>query len=154
MATLEDLEQMFFIENEQGMEGKEERETGPRLRRSARRFYGLMTHCSVEEDEEGKLWIPLGDALTKQASLKGEAVIVGMRTHAEIWSKSAWEAEINGHKPTPKGLEMQPKPLELQKVKLLLPLKLPRTQKQRGGGLVEPCSHQTSMKHAQYFVRF
>lgn len=116
MATLEDLEQMFFIENEQGMEGKEERETGPSLRRSARRFYGLMTHCSVEEDEEGKLWIPLGDALTKQASLKGEAVIVGMRTHAEIWSKSAWEAEINGHKPTPKGLEMQPKPLELQKV--------------------------------------
>lgn len=116
MATLEDLEQMFFIENEHGMEGKEERETGPSLRRSARRFYGLMTHCSVEEDEEGKLWIPLGDALTKQASLKGEAVIVGMRTHAEIWSKSAWEAEINGHKPTPKGLELQAKPLELQKV--------------------------------------
>lgn len=119
MAPLEDLETMFNHENDPHANRADggdiaARESAPSiqsLRRNMRRFYGLMTACIPEEDEEGGLWIPLGDQLAKQAGLKGEAVIVGMRTHAEIWSKEGWEAELA----TPKT-PAPPKQLELQKV--------------------------------------
>ncbi len=119
MAPLEDLETMFSNENDPQANRADNgdisaKESGPSiqsLRRNMRRFYGLMTACTPEEDEEGGLWIPLGDQLAKQAGLKGEVVIVGMRTHAEIWSKEGWEAELA----TPK-VPAPPKQLELQKV--------------------------------------
>ena len=71
-----------------------------------RRFYGQMTLCLPEEDEDGSLLIPVSDSLIAAAGLKGEVVIVGMRTHAEIWSRSAWEAEVQGTEP-----KLQPKKL-------------------------------------------
>ena len=119
MATLEDLETMFGNENEppsnRGGEvsAREQALALQEMRRNMRRFYGLMTACVPEEDEEGNLWIPLGDQIARQAGLKGEVVIAGMRTHAEIWSKARWEAELV----QPKGPEA-PKPLELQKVEI------------------------------------
>ena len=119
MAPLEDLETMFSNENDPQANRADNSDIGVKesapsiqsLRRNMRRFYGLMTACTPEEDEEGGLWIPLGDQLAKQAGLKGEVVIVGMRTHAEIWSKEGWEAELA----TPKA-PAPPKQLELQKV--------------------------------------
>ena len=119
MATLDDLEMMFGIENEppshRGGEvsASEQAQAIQSMRRNMRRFYGLMTACVPEEDEDGNLWIPLGDQIAKQAGLSGEVVIAGMRTHAEIWSKARWEAELA----QPKGQEA-PKPLELQKVEI------------------------------------
>lgn len=115
MATLEDLETMFGNENEPPSNpGSEDSARALQaMRRNMRRFYGLMTACVPEEDEEGNLWIPLGDQIAKQAGLSGEVVIAGMRTHAEIWSKARWEAELA----QPKAAEA-PKPLDLQKVEI------------------------------------
>jgi len=116
LGSLEMLESLFFAENQQAVSvvnlpdqvrGDKAQGGNPDLsRRLMRRFYGQMTLCLPEEDEDGSLLIPVSDSLIAAAGLKGEVVIVGMRTHAEIWSRSAWEAEVQGTEPKP-----QPKKL-------------------------------------------
>ena len=116
LGSLELLESLFFAENQPAVSvvnlpdqvrGDKAQGGNPDLsRRLMRRFYGQMTLCLPEEDEDGSLLIPVSDSLIAAAGLKGEVVIVGMRTHAEIWSRSAWEAEVQGTEP-----KLQPKKL-------------------------------------------
>lgn len=124
MSTLDGLEQMFLEEANDALRASHasqmhgayaanptlpESSQDRRDRRTMRKFYGLMTACQPEEDEDGNLWIPLGSQLAKQAGLKNEVVIVGLRTHVEIWSQQSWESEISEPKapPAPKALELQ-----------------------------------------------
>lgn len=124
MSTLDGLEQMFLEEANDALRASHasqmhgayaanptlpESSQDRRDRRTMRKFYGLMTACQPEEDEDGNLWIPLGSQLAKQAGLRNEVVIVGLRTHVEIWSQQSWESEISEPKapPAPKALELQ-----------------------------------------------
>ncbi len=57
--------------------------------REVRRF--LMAKAEeVTTDKQGRILIPL--ALREHAGIEKEAVVLGVGTHAEIWSKKAYEA--------------------------------------------------------------
>lgn len=45
--------------------------------------------CEAEPDKQGRIALPA--PLRAYAGLTGEAVIVGMDDHAEIWDKALWE---------------------------------------------------------------
>jgi MraZ protein len=53
----------------------------------ARLFFAGATECEV--DRQGRILLPAN--LRRHASLEREAVILGVSTRAEIWSKELWE---------------------------------------------------------------
>lgn len=61
--------------------------TAPEAREWRRFFFGGA--FDVIPDEQGRVLIPA--SLRAYAGLEGQAVIVGVHTHLEIWSPSAWQ---------------------------------------------------------------
>ncbi|MER3469319.1 MAG: division/cell wall cluster transcriptional repressor MraZ [Thermoflexus sp.] len=61
--------------------------TVPEAREWRRFFFGGA--FDVVPDEQGRILIPA--SLRAYAGLEAQAVIVGVHTHLEIWSPSAWE---------------------------------------------------------------
>ena len=56
--------------------------------------YLFSTAQEVTCDSHGRVVIP--QSLRQYASLESEAVIIGVRNHAEIWSEAAYTAYMNG----------------------------------------------------------
>lgn len=63
--------------------------TDPRARALERRLYGGA--IETELDRQGRILLPPN--LREFAGLEGEVVVVGSRSHAEIWSLDRWEAQ-------------------------------------------------------------
>jgi MraZ protein len=63
----------------------------PFTRRDARAFARLMFSEALvcTPDAEGR--IPLPDGLIQYAGIEGEAVLVGVGTHLELWSPQRWQ---------------------------------------------------------------
>ncbi|HEX5440862.1 MAG TPA: division/cell wall cluster transcriptional repressor MraZ [Ktedonobacterales bacterium] len=62
--------------------------TDPRKRQMLmRRFFGTAAEC--EMDGQGRIVVPA--KFRKYAELTGEAMVIGVRDHFEIWSLAAWE---------------------------------------------------------------
>ena len=62
--------------------------TDPRKRQMLmRRFFGTAAEC--EMDGQGRIVVPA--KFRKYAELTGEAMVIGVRDHFEIWSLGAWE---------------------------------------------------------------
>ena len=62
--------------------------TGSDLRAFSRLFYGLSQR--VEIDRQGRIRLPA--ELAQMAQLAGDAVLLGVRDHMELWSQAAWDA--------------------------------------------------------------
>lgn len=58
-------------------------------RRIRRAFYAGANECSL--DAQGR--IVLNQSYREYAGIEKEVVIVGNRSHLEIWSQAAWDAE-------------------------------------------------------------
>jgi MraZ protein len=58
----------------------------------SRNFFRMLFPAAEEisVDPQGRIRIP--ERLVKHAALKHDVVLVGVRDHAEIWDKSAWDA--------------------------------------------------------------
>jgi len=63
--------------------------TDPRARALERRLFGGATEATL--DGQGRILLP--PALREFAGLGGEAVVVGSRSHAEIWAPDRWAAQ-------------------------------------------------------------
>jgi MraZ protein len=57
----------------------------------SRNFFRMLFPAAEEisVDPQGRIRIP--ERLVKHAALKHDVVLVGVRDHAEIWDKSAWD---------------------------------------------------------------
>jgi MraZ protein len=65
----------------------------------SRNFFRMLFPAAEEisVDPQGRIRIP--ERLVKHAALKHDLVLVGVRDHAEIWDKTAWESLLAKNAP-------------------------------------------------------
>ena len=86
---------LFVYDNEEWKKFEEKLLSLPMMDKQVRQFprYFLAGAASVEVDKQGRILIP--SVLREFADITKDAVLVGVGSRIEIWSRQAWDGEGN-----------------------------------------------------------
>lgn len=86
---------LFVYDNEEWKKFEEKLLSLPMMDKQVRQFtrYFLAGAASVEVDKQGRILIP--SVLREFADIAKDAVLVGVGSRIEIWSKERWEGTVS-----------------------------------------------------------
>lgn len=86
---------LFVYDNEEWTAFEEKLKTLPLTNKEARQFvrFFLAGAASLEVDKQGRILLPAN--LREFAGLDKEAVLIGVASRIEIWSKERYEGEVS-----------------------------------------------------------